>query len=113
MGAHFNIIVVGGGLAGLCSALFLRRHGHKVTVLESSRQLSEVGAGIQIPPNSTKILDAYGLTPKLEQVVVKPSHINLRRYANGHAVGKTPLVPEMVDSFGFPLVLHYYSCKYS
>ncbi|KAL1310942.1 hypothetical protein AAFC00_001165 [Neodothiora populina] len=107
MGARFNIIIVGGGLAGLASALFLRRHGHIVTVIEAAKQLSEVGAGIQIPPNGTRILDLYGLMPKLEEIVVKPSHINLRRYANGVPIGKTPLVPEMVESFGFPYwVIH-------
>lgn len=73
-----------------------------MTVIEGSKQLSEVGAGIQIPPNSTKILDYYGLTSRLRDVIVQPSHINLRRFANGKIIGKTPLVPEMVDKFGFP-----------
>lgn len=102
MGAQFHILIVGGGIAGLACALFLRRNGHVVTVIEASKQLSEVGAGIQIPPNSMRILDAYGLTPKLEEVVVKPSHINLRRYADGTRIGVAPLVPEMVRDFGFP-----------
>ncbi|GAB7347511.1 hypothetical protein MBLNU459_g4412t1 [Dothideomycetes sp. NU459] len=107
MGGKFNIIVVGGGLGGLACALFLRQNGHDVMVLEASKQLSEVGAGIQLPPNSTKILDHYGLTSALEKVVVVPSHINLRRYANGKPIGKTPLVPEMVENFGFPYwVIH-------
>ena len=98
----FTIIIIGAGIGGLTSALFLCRHGHTVTVIEGSKQLSEVGAGIQIPPNSTRILDHYGVTPRLEKVVVEPSHINLRRYADGSVVGKTPLVPEMVENFGFP-----------
>lgn len=102
MGGKFNIIVIGGGLGGLACALFLRRNGHSVTVLEASKQLSEVGAGIQIPPNSSRILDHYGLTSAFEKVVVTPSHINLRRYANGQPVGKTPLVPEVVENYGFP-----------
>lgn len=70
-----DIMLIGAGLGGLSSALFLRRHGHTVTVLESSKQLSEVGAGIQIPPNSTRILDHYGLTEELEKVTSTDCHL--------------------------------------
>lgn len=98
----FKIVIAGAGIGGLTTALFLHHHGHDITIVEASKELNEVGAGIQIPPNATRLLDRIGLLEKLDNVVVKPSHINLRRWANGKIIGKTPLVPEMVDRYDYP-----------
>ncbi|CAN9305704.1 unnamed protein product [Alternaria alternata] len=51
-----SIIVVGAGLGGLALAIALARRGHSVRVLEQASKLGEVGAGIQIPPNSGRLL---------------------------------------------------------
>ena len=51
-----RIIVVGAGIAGISAGLALSRYGHCVTILESSSQLGETGAGIQLAPNATRIL---------------------------------------------------------
>jgi NADPH-dependent 2,4-dienoyl-CoA reductase/sulfur reductase-like enzyme len=52
----YRIVVVGAGIAGISAGLALSRHGHSVTILESSSQLGETGAGIQLAPNATRIL---------------------------------------------------------
>ncbi|KAF9884613.1 hypothetical protein FE257_001435 [Aspergillus nanangensis] len=62
--SKLKIIVVGAGLGGLGSAISLRLAGHEVVILESARELGEVGAGIQCLPNSTRILrewDVHGI----------------------------------------------------
>ncbi len=100
MGKQLNIIICGGGLGGLGAAIALRRKGHNVTVLESAPALNEVGAGIQIPPNSTKILAEYGLKQKFLEKVTIPSNIIFRRYATGDAIGTTPLKPDMEQKYG-------------
>ena len=51
-----DVIVVGGGIGGLATALALARKGLRVTVLERSSEFGEVGAGMQIAPNCTRIL---------------------------------------------------------
>jgi salicylate hydroxylase len=61
MPKSFNIIV-GAGLGALSAAIALKRKDHDVTVLESAAELNEIGAGIQIPPNSSKVLISYGLS---------------------------------------------------
>lgn len=97
-----RILIIGGGLGGLGAAIALRQKGHEVTVLEGAAQLSEIGAGIQIPPNSSRILHAYGLGDKLEPLVAWPRNICLKRGATGDTLGMTPLHPRLSTTYGHP-----------
>lgn len=65
-----RVAIVGGGIGGLAAALFLRRVGITATVYEQSSQLRETGAGIVVPPNMARLLDALGLSAALKQVAV-------------------------------------------
>ena len=56
-----TVIISGAGIAGLATALALRQRGVAVTVLEQAVQLREVGAGLQIAPNGSRVLQALGL----------------------------------------------------
>lgn len=58
-----NVIVSGGGICGLSSAIALRRAGHNVTVYERNPADSDAGAGIVLPPNATRVLGQWGLDP--------------------------------------------------
>lgn len=100
--ASLHIIVIGAGLGGLGVAIALKQHGHKVTVLESAPGLNEVGAGIQVPPSSARILESYGALPELLENGMVPTAINFLRYATGEVVGSTPLDSEMTERYGFP-----------
>jgi 2-polyprenyl-6-methoxyphenol hydroxylase-like FAD-dependent oxidoreductase len=61
-----DIVVVGGGIGGLASALALASAGKTVRVLERAAEFAEVGAGLQMAPNATRILRQWGL---LDQVI--------------------------------------------
>jgi 2-polyprenyl-6-methoxyphenol hydroxylase-like FAD-dependent oxidoreductase len=54
-------IVIGGGIAGLASALALTRRGWHVEVLERAPEFGEVGAGLSLWPNALRALDALGV----------------------------------------------------
>ncbi|KAL4916149.1 hypothetical protein BDW62DRAFT_218885 [Aspergillus aurantiobrunneus] len=66
-----KVIIVGAGLGGLAAAISIRLAGHDVVVLESARQIGEVGAGIQCLPNSTRILRSWDIHGALRS---KASH---------------------------------------
>ncbi|THW25600.1 FAD/NAD(P)-binding domain-containing protein [Aureobasidium pullulans] len=63
--SRLNIIIVGAGLGGLGAAISLLLAGHNVHVLESASKIAEVGAGIQVLPNSSRVLIQWGLEERL------------------------------------------------
>ncbi len=78
-----KVIVIGAGLGGLTSALALLQRGIDVDVYEQSRQLKEVGAGIEISSNGMRVLDALGLSNLLLREQVTLSRRELRHWRTG------------------------------
>jgi len=97
-----NIIVVGAGLGGLAAAHTLAHAGHRITLLESARELGDVGAGIQVSPNATRLLLRWGLGPALAACTVEPTAIVFRRYDTGVRVGYTSWGARMARDHGAP-----------
>ncbi|KAM0259176.1 hypothetical protein ACHAPA_010852 [Fusarium lateritium] len=56
-----RIVVIGAGIGGLTAAIFLRRQGHRVTLLEQSRFANEVGAAMHLAPNANGLLRRIGI----------------------------------------------------
>src|SRR4051794_18014081 len=65
-----RVAIVGAGLAGLALAAALRRAGIDFDVYEQAPRLSEVGAGVQLAPNATRVLHRLGLETRLRRVAV-------------------------------------------
>ncbi|KAJ5657186.1 uncharacterized protein N7484_000835 [Penicillium longicatenatum] len=111
-----NILLVGAGLGGLATAIALTQSGHNVTVFEQTAVLGEVGAGIQVPSNSTKILFKLGLKPYLKPYVTEPESISFRRWQTGNVIGNTRLIPDFTDKFDAPYYVihraHFHAALY-
>jgi 2-polyprenyl-6-methoxyphenol hydroxylase-like FAD-dependent oxidoreductase len=74
MSVEENIIIVGGGIGGLATAIALRQRGCEVAVFEQAQELREIGAGLSVWPNATRVLKRFGLL----QEVLNRSEVLLR-----------------------------------
>jgi salicylate hydroxylase len=101
-----QVAVIGGGIGGLGAALSLFRAGLDVQVYEQAHALREVGAGIQVSPNASRVLHGLGLADKLAELGVRPGAHHQRRWDDGRTLLKTPLADTVIKAFGFP---HYQS----
>lgn len=112
-----SIAVIGGGIGGLTAALCLRKFGIDAHVYEQSCALREVGGGINLTPNATRIIHALGLGEALARLGVIPTHVHQRRWDDGRTLLRTPLGTEIEQHFGFRQyqchragLLHLLSC---
>ena len=97
-----TIGVVGGGIGGLTAALSLLRRGFDVHVFEQASALGEVGAGVQISPNASRVLHGLGLAEDLARAGVRPMAWHQRRWDDGRTLLRTPLAEPLEAMFGFP-----------
>ena len=97
-----NIIIVGAGIGGLAATHTLAQAGHRITLLESASAIRDVGAGIQVSPNATRLLHHWGLGQALAAVAVEPTAVVFRRYDTGSCVGYTHCGTRMVEDHGSP-----------
>ncbi|WP_433246811.1 FAD-dependent oxidoreductase [Actinomadura nitritigenes] len=101
-----DVIVVGGGIGGLGAAYALSRRGLAVRVLERAAAFGEVGAGIQLAPNCTRILDDYGLLDEAKSLGVLPDAMIMRDAVDGTELTRLDL-RDLERRYGFPyLVIH-------
>jgi salicylate hydroxylase len=102
-----EVLVVGGGLGGLTTALSLRQRGLQVTVLEAANELGEVGAGIQTAPNASRILMGLGLLSDMEAIHTQPEDQVRRRWKDGSIIASKPLGAAVQEEYGSPY-WHYH-----
>lgn len=102
-----TIAVIGAGIGGLTCALALGLAGHEVVVIERRTGFSEIGAGLQISPNASRVLIGLGLGPALARVANEPPGVVIRSLIGGNPIGTVGLGPALRARYGAPYyVLH-------
>ena len=87
--ARGRIALIGGGIGGLAAALALTRRGFRPRVYEQSSEIKEIGAGIQVTPNSAKVLRALGLEEELKSWAFEPQTMVTRDSITGREVSRS------------------------
>jgi salicylate hydroxylase len=105
--AKLTVLVVGAGIGGLAAANALSRAGVNVIVLEQARALGEVGAGVQLGPNATRVLVAMDLLAPMLEVAVVPEAQIAFSYDDGRELRRVAFADTLKRTFGFPY-LHMY-----
>lgn len=99
---ELKILIAGGGIGGLTAALCLARRGHQVTVFEQGAAFGEVGAGIQLSPNCSRVLHDLGLQDALRASAFLPQATQFRDWRTGNVLGESPLGAAAAERYGAP-----------
>jgi salicylate hydroxylase len=99
-----KVVIVGAGIGGLAAALALLRRGIDVTVYEQASELKELGAGVQIGSNGTRVLYALGLADALAAVAAVPTGKEIRLWNTGQTWKLFDLGATSVARYGFPYI---------
>src|SRR5437868_4644065 len=99
-----RFIVVGGGIGGLAAALALAKVGKSVEVLERAPEFSEVGAGLQLGPNASRMLDRLGVLAAVHEFAVFPCRLTMCDIMDGHQIASLDLGAGFRTHYGYPYV---------
>ncbi|KAG9658289.1 FAD/NAD(P)-binding domain-containing protein, partial [Aureobasidium melanogenum] len=98
-----RVIIVGAGVAGLSAAISIKRAGHIPIVLERTKTIAEVGAGIQLAPKNMRILDRFGVLPEVLKYTTLLERTSIRRWKNNEELASAPLMPGVAKLYNSPI----------
>jgi salicylate hydroxylase len=98
------IVVAGGGIAGLATALALARAGQRVIICERDATPSHEGAGVQLAPNATRRLRDWGVLEGLTSAALAPSSVIVRRARDSAVLAELPLA-DAQTRWGAPFLI--------
>lgn len=97
-----RVAIAGAGIAGLTTAVALAARGFAVDAFERAPQLDEIGAGIQLSPNATSVLERLGVMAKLAGSLSEPETLAIRDARNGALLARMPLSRTARERYGSP-----------
>jgi salicylate hydroxylase len=107
MRAKLRVLIAGGGIGGLTAAAALLQKGIDVAVYEQARELKEVGAGVQLAANGTRVLHALGLGEEMKAISCEAQGKEIRHWRTGETWKLFDLGPASIERYGFPYLTVY------
>lgn len=105
--SRIPLLIVGGGIGGLATALAAARAGYPSHVIEKAPEFTEIGAGLQLAPNATRMLDRLGLLGEIKKHAIFPKRLVLMDAVSGQPITSLDLGQEFLEHFGYPyIVMH-------
>jgi 3-hydroxybenzoate 6-monooxygenase len=105
MTTHDPILIAGGGLGGLATALALARRGHATRVLEGAAEFGAIGYGIQFGPNVFHVFDRLGLMDEVLAVADAPAAVLMLDALDGKELVRIPTGASFRARFKYPYVI--------
>ena len=100
--AKQKVLIVGGGIGGLTLSLCLAKLGITSAVFERRSNFREVGAGIQLSPNCTRVYDFLGVLDSIRKVAQEPQEIRFQGWKGSRLLSQIELGPSMESRYGYP-----------
>ena len=97
-----TIVIAGAGIGGLTAALTLAARGFRIVVLEKAERLEDIGAGLQLSPNASRVLVELGLTERLGLRAVTPEAVSIMSARAGGELLRMPLGEAAATRAGAP-----------
>ncbi len=107
MSKDLPVLIAGGGIGGLATALGLAQKGYRSIVLERAPELGEIGAGIQLGPNAFHAFDYLGVGETARRMAVFVDQLRLMDAMTGEDIATIPLDEPFREQFKNPYaVIH-------
>ncbi|KAE9366341.1 FAD/NAD(P)-binding domain-containing protein [Stipitochalara longipes BDJ] len=97
----YHVVIVGAGIAGLSASIALTLKGHRVTVIERTSSLQNIGSILLIPPQVSRLLDSYGVFTRLVEKDTVRDGLDWLRYADGSVLGRSDFTWQK-GVYGYP-----------
>ena len=99
-----ELLVAGGGIAGLAAAGAARQAGWEARLFEQAAVFSEIGAGLQLGPNATRLLRGWGVLDEPSLRPFTPPRLRVRDAGSGRELGRLSLGADAEARYGAPYV---------
>lgn len=102
-----RVLIAGGGIGGLAAALALLRRGFEVEVYEQAGELREVGAGLQLSANGSRVLYELGVGEALHELACEAAGKEVRLWSTGQTWKLFDLGARSIERYGYPYYTVY------
>jgi salicylate hydroxylase len=107
MSERIPLLVIGGGIGGLATAIAASQAGIRVHVVEQAPEFAEIGAGLQLAPNALRMLDRLGILPGVLRHANFVQKLVLMDAVSGEQLYAVDLGPKFVSHFGYHYIVIY------